>query len=134
MIKVWRVERTRQSVCRPSNEESSSCPGTVVLLPAMHLRSMRSPTPQPCTLGRWHGRLLAQTARCCGGDSKHLFQVLITHATGQKAERDRQVEIRFQGSSLPEKLPKNASSQFQVSDPPPSFSSWGSLLLLFCFL
>lgn len=44
MIKVWRVERTRQSVCRPSNEESSTCPGTVVLLPARHLRSMRSPT------------------------------------------------------------------------------------------
>lgn len=32
------------------------------------------------------------------------------------------------------KMPKQASSQFQVSDPPPSFSSWGSLLLLFCFL
>lgn len=54
-----------KSVCRPSNEESSTCPGTVVLIPARHLRSMRSPAPQPCTLGRWHGRLLAQTARCC---------------------------------------------------------------------
>lgn len=50
MIKVWRVERTRQSVCRPSNEESSTCPGTVVLLPSRHFRSIRSSTPQPCTL------------------------------------------------------------------------------------
>lgn len=76
MIKVWRVERTRQSVCRPSNEESSTCPWTVVLLPARYLRSMRSPTPQHCTLGRWHCRLLAQTARCCCGGLKTLMSGL----------------------------------------------------------
>lgn len=40
--------------------------------------------------------------------------------------------FRFKLSQKSIVLPKQASSQYSVSDPPPS-SSWGSLLLLFCF-